>query len=240
MVKIAICDDEEYYVQKIKKLVENILQQKGMTDYRIDTYESGQELCKDAEKIKEYGIVFLDINMQGMNGIEAAEWIRDVNSEVYLVFVTAYVDYAVEGYRVEAIRFLLKDMLDKMLSECMNTILEKMKNNKRIVSFPFVEGRREVLLQNIYCIENQKHKQTFHLYGKKDTEFHLYSKLDDLEQELSCYGFIRIHKSYLVNVRYIAAIENYKVKLKTGEALPVPREKYREVKARYFEMMGDI
>lgn len=239
-MKIAICDDEEYYVQKIRKRVEEILQQKGMTDYRLDSYGSGQELCADVEKIKEYSIVFLDINMQGMNGIETAERIREINSQVYLVFITAYVDYAVEGYRVEAIRFLLKDMLDKMLPECVETILEKMKYSRRIVSFPFVEGRRELLLEKIYCIENQKHKQTFHLFGTEKVKFHLYSKLDELEQQLSCYGFIRIHKSYLVNVKYITAIENYKVRLRMGEVLPIPRERYREVRERYFEMMGEI
>lgn len=240
MLNIAICDDEAYYRDKIKNELETILEQRNIEDYGIDTWTSGEELCDNPEKLKEYQIVFLDINMENMTGLDAAKIIKSVNRDIYLVFVTAYVDYAVEGYKVEAIRFLLKDMLDGTLPECMDTVLEKMKYHRHKEKFPFVEGEREVLIYKIVYIESDKHKQIFHVEGEKEQIFSLSGKLEDTQKKLEPYGFIRIHKSFLVNVKMIVDVRNYKVTLKNGKILPVPREKFRQVKLQYFEMMGEI
>lgn len=237
MIEIAVCDDEQYYVLKIKKMLEVILQQKKITTYRIDTYLSGVELCSDATNIKSYTIIFLDINMHQMNGIRIAEIIRETNKEVYLVFITAFVDYAVEGYKVEPIRYILKDMLNKMLPECMETILHRLKLKGHKVKYSFIEGEKELLTGKLYYVESREHKLVFHM---STGQLHLYGKLDDIEDDLVDYGFIRIHKSYLLNIKHIQELGNYKAKLKTGDWLPIPREKYRHVKERYFEMIGEL
>lgn len=240
MLNIAVCDDEAFYREKIKNELRAILEQRGIADYRIDTWTSGEELCNNQEKIEEYQIVFLDINMEKMTGLEAAKIIKSVNQDIYLVFVTAYVDYAVEGYKVEAIRFLLKDMLDGTLTECVDTVLEKMKYHRHKEKFSFVDGEREVLIHKIIYIESNKHKQIFHVQGETEQTFLLSGKLEDTQKRLEEYGFIRIHKSFLVNVKMITDVRNYNVTLKNGKILPIPREKFRQVKLQYFEMMGEI
>ena len=240
MLNIAICDDEEYYRDKIKNDLRTILEQRDIEDYRIDTWTSGEALCGNQEKLKGYQIVFLDINMEKMTGLDAARIIKSVNRDIYLVFVTAYVDYAVEGYKVEAIRFLLKDMLDGTLTECVDTVLEKMRYHSHKEKFSFVEGELELLIHKIIYIESDKHKQIFHVQGEQEQTFLLSGKLEDTQKRLEPYGFIRIHKSFLVNVKMIIDVRNYKVTLKNGKILPVPREKFRQVKVQYFEMMGEI
>lgn len=135
MLNIAICDDEEFYIEKIEKGVKTFLQQTSVQEYRIETWNSGEELCSDQQRLEKYQIIFLDVNMQQMDGFEAARKIRRVNENVFLVFVTAYVDYAVEGYKVDAVRFLIKDSLTQTLPECMETILGKMDYKKKSLSF---------------------------------------------------------------------------------------------------------
>ena len=139
-LNIAICDDEKFYIEKVKSGLEKCLSQQKITEYHIDIYKSGEALCENPERLKEYQIVFLDVNMQQMSGLEAAQEIRSVNKEVFLVFVTAYINYAVEGYKVDAIRFLLKDALEAALPECVDTILERMQYQEQKERFLFADG----------------------------------------------------------------------------------------------------
>lgn len=240
MLYIAICDDEEYYVRRIKSIIESYFQQKNISSYHIDAYTSGTQLLSDTEKVSQYKLLFLDINMREMNGIQAAQQVKIINPEVLLVFITGFVDYAVDGYRVEAVRYILKDMLEKMLVECMDTVLKKIDIERPVIEYQFIEGKMELTANKICYVENQKHKQIFHLDNGEIKRLHIYGRLDEIETELSFYGFIRIHKSYLVNMKYISKIENYKATLKTGDVLPIPREKFKTVKERYFEMLGEI
>lgn len=240
-MRIAICDDEQFYSDKIRNGLETLLEERGVTEYQIDVYKSGEELCSKQELLEEYHIIFLDVNMDEMSGIEAAREIRNVNEDVYLVFVTAYIDYAVEGYKVDAIRFIIKDVMDNTLPECIDTILARMRYRERRESFAFVEGEMEAAVHNICYIASEKHRLIFYIYDRDELkEWTLYGKLDDVEKRLENDGFIRIHKSFLVNVKMMIQVKNYKVVLKNRVELPVPRERFQDVKRKYFKMMGEI
>ena len=162
--------------------------------------------------------------MSGINGIELAEKIRDIHKSAFIVFVTAYIDYAIEGYRVKAIRYIIKDMLDSMLAECMDTIMYELRIKNQKVKYPFIDGTCEIYSHDIAYIESDKHKVIFHMVRNQDN-YELYDKLDCIEKGLEQYGFLRIHKSFLVNMVYIEELTRYQVKMKTGEILSIPREK---------------
>ena len=107
MINIAICDDEELFLQREKEIIYKYMTKKGY-NCSIDLFLSGKDYleCDDVEK---YDIVFLDVSMDEMNGIETAKRIRKNNQKVYLIFVTAYINYATEGYKVNASRYVLKN-----------------------------------------------------------------------------------------------------------------------------------
>lgn len=240
MLNIAICDDEKYYLEKLEKLIVDSLHLKGISLYKVFTYSSGVEFCKQESEILKYDVIFLDINMPEKNGLETARKIREYSHTILIVFVTAFIDYSLEGYKLEVARFLLKDMLDNMFPECIEYILNKLKIQAKYLQYFFLEGKKELAVDQLYYIESQKHKLIFYVGERKQNQYSLYDKLDSLEDELSQYGFLRIHKSYLVNLQFIHEIANYKVKLKNGKLLPVPREKYQQVKETYYEMMGEF
>lgn len=240
MMKIAVCDDEEYYLNKIEKMIRSSLYKHGISRYEIVTYMSGKEFCSEESELLEYDVVFLDINMPELNGLEIARKIREYSSNILIVFITAFIDYSLEGYKLEVTRFLLKDMLDDMLPECVEAIIRKMKLQAKRVQYFFLEGEKELAVDQIYFIESRKHKLIFNIGERKQKQFSLYGKLDDQEKKLYQYGFLRIHKSYLVNLLYIQEITNYKVKLMNGKMLPVPREKFQRVKEKYFELVGEL
>lgn len=239
-MKIAICDDEKYDLEKIEHLLKQELHKHNISVYKIDTYLSSNEFLQNNEKIMQYDVIFLDINMPQMNGINVAEKIRKVRDDVMLIFITAFIDYALEGYRLEAIRFLIKDMLESMMPECVEVIIKKIDLQSKKMEYRFIEGKKEICVDSIIYIESRMHKLFFFLKGVGDKTYSIYEKLDNVEAQLLHCGFLRIHKSYLVNIKYIKKIVNYKAEMKQGIVLPIPREKYQRVKERYCEIKGDM
>ncbi|MDE7477390.1 MAG: LytTR family DNA-binding domain-containing protein [Lachnospiraceae bacterium] len=245
MIHAAICDDEQFYRDKIQSLLTQYFE-KHHLEYTIQLYLSGEEFLTQLENSVKYDIVFMDISMKKLNGIQTASQIRAFHSDTYLVFVTAFIDYALEGYKANAVRYIMKDTLNTALVECMDAILQKMQLSQ--VTFSFMDEETTLYTDNILYVESQKHKSFFH-YMKPNTaasgisesgivKYPIYEKLDCIEQRLSGYGFLRIHKSYLVNMKHIRKLCNYIAFLDTGEELPVPRLRYRAVKELFVAYKG--
>lgn len=235
MIKIAICDDEEYYRGKIQKLLVSYLTGKHL-EHDIRMFLSGEDFLAEQANLVKYDIVFMDINMNEVDGIETAKRIRSFHSDTYIVFVTAFISYVLEGYKVNAVRYIMKDTLETSVEECMDAVLRKMKLQK--VSFEFIEGERTLYTDNLLYVESSKHKAVFYYLESGLVQYQIYDKLDNIEAKLSPYGFLRIHKSYLVNMRHIQKISNYQVILDTGECLSVPRLRFQNVKEAYVAYRG--
>ena len=241
MFNVAICDDEKYYRDYINELV---IQYFGVMQlsYQLDIFESGTQLCMSGLENKQYDIVFLDVNMKDMDGIETAKQIRKINSNAFIVFITAFLSFSPEGYKVNAIRYILKENqnFEAAFTECLDTILEKMEINKIKMKFDFIEGEKEILIDDIIFIESKLHKLVFEMSGKGVEKYILYIKLDDIQILLEPYGFLRLHQSFLANIKYIVELNHYKAVLTTSKDLPIPKQKYKEIKEAFIEYKGDL
>ena len=234
---IAVCDDEKFYREKVQKLLEHYLSGHEI-NYTIQLFSSGEEFLQENENKVKFDIVFMDINMSRMDGIRTALQMRSVHSHTYIVLITAFIQYALEGYKVDAVRYIMKDTLDSALDECMDTILKKMQLSR--INFSFLEGEKWLYTDNIFYLEIQRHKAVFFYLFEKIENYHIYGKLDVIEERLSGYGFLRIHKSYLVNMKHICRISNYTAYLDNGEELSVPRLKYQAVKEEFVAFKGAV
>lgn len=242
MFRIAICDDEEYFLFREKNLIEKHMRTHGYSCI-IDLYPSGKDLLKETETILQYDIVFLDINMSEMDGIKTARKIREISAEVYIVFVSAYISYSLEGYKVNAIRYILKEdeSLENSLNECLDTITQSIDNSRKKLVFDFTCGKRSIFIDSILYIESRLHKVIFYVMEDKIIkEYSIYDKLSDVEQELKTYGFMRIHQSFLANMKYAAGVERYKLSLKTGGDINISKKYYKKVEMEYIRQKGDI
>ena len=219
-MNIAICDNEEMFVKNISGLLEEYLNENKL-QYSIDMYSSGSELIGLKDKIVNYDIVFLDINMTGIDNIKVAEWIRMYSDRVIIISITLMSDYNIKG----------------SIYECMNAVLYKLNyinSDKRIISCD--SGSKEVDVSKIIYIESSGHKVTYHIHGKEFGDYVVKSKLDDIENELKEYKYLlRVHQSYIVNMMYVNNISSYRVYLKNGIDLGVPKSRYKEVKKRILE-----
>lgn len=250
MLQIAICDDEEFYRKKVGALLTEYCQEHSLP-HNIMLFPSGLAFLSAGENAVKYDIVFMDINMEELNGVETALCLRNFHSRTQIVFVTAFINYALEGYKADAVRYIMKDTLDTAIPECMDAILKKMQLQQ--VAFSFLEGQKTLYTDNILYIESRRHKSVFFYLDSELVNYQIYEKLDNIEHLLTGYGFLRIHKSYLVNMKHIRKISNYAATLdfhpgiSTGrpqmllqQELPVPRLRYQAVREAFVTYKGAL
>jgi DNA-binding LytR/AlgR family response regulator len=241
MFKIAICDDESLFTEELKELISGYMVEKGL-DFEIDAFSSGEQLVDLGIAVVQYTVIFLDINMEKVNGIMAAEKIRKVSREVFLVFVTAYVDYSLEGYRFDVVRYLLKCSANfpGKVNECMDAIIDKMNYSVKKREFDFREGRKEILLERLLYVESKLHTLEFHVMENDGKVYTMNETLNTFENRLAENDFIRIHHSYLVNIKHIRNVVRYKAILTNGVELPIPKARYTEVRKRFIACQGEV
>lgn len=241
MFRIAICDDESFFTEELKQLISSYMMEKGIV-FEIDAYGSGEALVNLGIEVVRYTVVFLDINMDKMDGIRTAERIREVSRDILIVFVTAYVNYSLEGYRLDAVRYLLKGNANfqSTVNECMDAIMDKLNYSVAKKEFEFKEGTKEISLDRLLFIESNLHKLEFHVMEDDMTIYTIYGTLNTLEGELTENGFIRIHQSYLVNKKYIKNVKRYKVILTNRFELPIPKARYTYVKEQFITFQGEV
>lgn len=243
MFNIAICDDEGCFRQSFQEFVSSYLRSNGIP-CQIDTFCSGEEFLSLGIAMIKYTVIFLDINMDKTDGITVAKRIRSISKEVFIVFVTAYFDYTLEGYKVDAIRYLIKDSnhnnFQNTINECMDSIIEKMNYVVIKKKFGFKEGIKEISLDQILYIESNLHKLFFHVIEEELKVYTLYETLDEMEKKLEGNTFIRIHQSYLVNLKYVKSILRYKAIMYDGTELIIPKIRYMQVKDAFIAYQGEV
>ena len=241
MLKLAVCDDENLFTEELKELLSGYMIEKGLV-FEIDTYSSGEALVDLGIEIVQYTAVFLDINMEKMDGIKTAEMIRKASREVFIVFVTAYVDYSLEGYQLDVVRYLLKGNANfqSKVNECMDAILDKMNYSVIKKRFDFKEGRKEISLERLLYIESNMHILEFHVMEDAMKVYTMYETLNVFETRLAENDFIRIHQSYLVNAKHIKNVVRCKAILTNGVELSIPKARYTEVKKKFVACQGEV
>ena len=233
-MNVIICDDDKHDREKLNTLIDKYVLDNNI-QMSVSEYESGEALLESIKNGKCADIIFLDINMDNMDGLTLAKKIRVMMEDVPIILVTAFINYALDGYKVRASRFLVKDDLDKTFDECMDDILCEMQRKSKNIILSCVEGDIRFKVTEILMIETARHKNLIHTEGEM---YQIYEKLDILEEMLKGYGFLRIHQSYLVNMSHVRSINSYELTLDNGIKIPVPKARYKEVKREYTLYVG--
>jgi len=221
-MRVAICDDEDMQLSITKKNLENAYKS---LDLIVDTYTSGVDLL-NAVNIVHYDLIILDIEMRGMNGIETAKELRKKGKNTAVVFLSSHTEYALEGYEVNALRYLTKPTSTEKLSEIITYLLEQRKKEKRIL-LRNGEDEELVCAADIYYMEAQD--QMVRIVTDRGEYRNRYN-LGDYEKELSNCGFFRIHRGYLVNLGHVRRRAGREIVMEDGAVLPVSRMKEAALK----------
>ena len=235
MIRIAIVDDEKVIREQIKKLVE-----KKQIDCEIDTYGTGEDLLK-ADSV--YDIIFLDIQMDGMNGIDTARALRQKADNTVLIFITSVKEYVFDAFDVATFHYLIKPIEENKFWEvCDRAVLEVTKKKQNPSGQIFIKTRSQSITleqSDVLYIESRAKKVEIHT---KTNIVEAYAAISELEKQLVG-SFYRCHRGYLVNMAFIAGYENDSITLNNGETIILSKDKYSEfvkVYMRYLKNGGGI
>lgn len=234
MLRIVVIDDEPIFLEQSRTQLRQILNRNNLVA-TIEVYQEMSGLLHN--QVAAWDICFLDIDFSGKSytGIDIARQIRKVRKDSILIFLTNYIEYAPEGYEVQAFRYLLKSDSSQKMERYLLDALSFLKERKETVEFKILGESVSILLHQILYIESQKHVAILFVQEQNGdiSQRRLTTSLRSLEQQLSTRGFLRIQKSYLVNMRRIQKLRCNEATLDNGICLPVSEKRYSELKATY-------
>lgn len=227
MINIGICDDSDYWISDIRRKIEAILDEIRI-DCNIIEFSSGEEVLKyDGETMH---LLFLDVEMDGISGLDVMEKIRKDSLFGRIVFVTSYEQYRYDAIDFKTLAFVQKPVKEEELSACIRAAIREDSYNKSI-SVNTLNGSSVFRADDIIYIKAKRNCTLFHL---KDEEVEGYIGLKDVEKLLIDSSIIRVHKSYLVNLLYVEEVNWGVIKLISDEELPIGRFFYQNVRDSFF------
>lgn len=227
--RIAICDDEQNQIEYITSIVASWSAHEGH-GCEIRTFASAEAFLFEYEEDKAYDILLLDVEMKNINGIELAKRIRKDNNRAEIIFITSHFEFVGEGYEVDALHYLIKPISADKLTQVLTKAAEKLSVEPPSVVIS-CEGETVKLYEaDILYVESFLHYIVIHT---KDNEYKIKENISVFENKVSDV-FYRIHRSYLVSLKYITRISRTSVNIGNTE-LPLSRGKYDNINRAFIE-----
>lgn len=230
MKTIVVCDDVEIERLLLKEILCQYFEEIN-EEVSIVEYDSGETLIADVEEgYVAMDLLFLDIYMKKLNGMETARKLRQIQCKVPIIFLTASPDYAIESYEVQASGYLLKSFSEEKLMKLLNRILKT--DMKRRVAIKNRRQYRYPCTDDIMYIDSDKHNVTLHL--SDGSEIITVDKLGEIEKRINEKRFLRCHQSYLVNMDYIKDVKDDFI-MEDGTLVPIRVRGRKEILDTYYD-----
>lgn len=241
MIKVCVCDDDEIIANKISSIIDRISEERNI-NIKKDVYYNGNALLQSIENDNSYyDLIFLDIEMEDVNGIETAKRLRLRDELAYIIYVTSYENYAIETFAVRPYQFVLKPFEDEVIEKHFMDVYERvLLANNECFKFKFYNIHYKVMLKDIMYFES--YRRSIIINMADGTEYKFYDKMDNVESLInnSKIDFLRIHQSILVNTRYIKVKRFNEIELMNGTTLQISENKRNIINQQYMKHVEEI
>jgi len=234
-MKTAIIEDEQIHTDLLTAYLKAWGSKKEIL-LDIRTFPSAESFLFMWEGTKDFDILFVDIQMKEMNGIEMAKKVRERDEDIAIVFTTGISDYMEIGYEVEALHYLLKPISQEKVGQCMDKVLRRRQKE----SFILAHGKEEIIrlpVRRITYIEAQGHGCIVEtcLKSGETVRTEIIESISEMEEQLNPYGFIKCHRSYLCRIGSIHQIAKTEIVFDNGSKIPVSRRMYAKTNQAFIE-----
>ena len=236
-IQIAICDDEEFYRIELEKFV-STYGNEYETELNIELYENALQLLQAMEEQgKRYDLIFFDVEMPGLSGIEAARQIYRMKTGALFCFVTAHDGHALSAFEVEAIDYIVKPIAYSAVKRIMKKAKVQIyysidEEEVKKCYLEIISDSRKIMveLSKVIYIEKRKNQCVFHM---TDGEHTCYDTLKSVYKQLESDDFIFTHQGYIANFPHIKDVTREKVRFGNGVEIPISRKYYESTKERH-------
>ena len=219
MYHIAVVEDDKMYAAQLKEYLKQYEKEKKQK-ISVTRISDGEDIVTDYSA--DFDIILMDIEMKFLDGMSAAERIREKDSEVIIIFITNMPQYAIQGYRVDALDYVLKPLSYFAFSQRIDRALSRIrKNDVRFVVIPLKGGRRKVDVSLLCYVEVRDHDLIYHTV---DGNFTTKGTIKDAEDALKEENFFRCNRCYLVNLDYVENFQGSDVTV-NGDVIQVSRSR---------------
>lgn len=232
-MNVLVCDDDQQIVDSI---IEELKKKSEETHVASRFYGFSQPSQIDLSL--PYDIALLDIDMGETNGIELARKLRAENGNIVIIFITNFIQYAPEGFEVQAFRYLLKADFSAKLDSYFDSAVQEVLQRKQLVTISINSEIIDVPVNDILYLESHRRIIVMHLLDEKRPAYQFYGNITELSEKIEPLGFLRIQKSYLVNMHYVEIFQYNKVQLRGGLCLAPSEKNYSELKQKYLHWRG--
>ncbi len=234
MIRVGVVEDDPASIDRILSHLDRF-QREHSERFHVAAFRDGADIIDDYRP--DWDILFLDIQMQRVDGMTAARRIREVDPEVIIVFVTASPEYAISGYEVDALSYLLKPVgYSSFAQEMERSLLRLQRRERRHLLFTTLDGAtRRADLTDILYLESARHHVIIHTM---DADHTVVATLKSLEAELAGADYFRCNSGYLVNLRHVTGVEGSDCRVRGGIRLQISRPRKKEFLAALAEYIG--
>ena len=233
-MKVAICDDDLFYCGILERYLLEISKKYINLTIDIDVYQSGEEMLRliESERIKPQ-ILFLDMEMGQMNGIETARRIRNKDRNMLIIYVTSYDKYTMESFEVFPFRYLLKPVDYEKIEHVFSMAVDEFLNNRVYLFFKRNNEHIQVNCEEVISVvsENGRMLRVNTKDNKSNNLF--YAKIKDVEKQLNPLIFVKVNQGTIVNLNFVHIITREEIRMTNGDIITISRGRKKAVKEVY-------
>lgn len=233
MIKIAICDDDKNTLQELVNYI-RLYEKENLTEFDIYDYLSGEDLLQNYRM--DFDIIFLDIKMNKINGIETARIIRLKDPNIPIFFLTSIKKYALYGYELNVINYLIKPLSYNKFRRELSKALYQVQISKQFVVIKNDSGYFKIYFNSILYIESYNRSTLIHREQEKIISSH---NMKQIEGILDSALFFRCHTSYIVNFKYVRDVIGNDIFLSNNIHIPLSRKKKKQFLEAWLEYLGE-
>ncbi len=234
MIRLAICDDEVQCLDSTRRMIEQ-WSERCSIPVQIGCFDNGDALLQSIRRTRT-DIVFLDIMMSLLNGMDTAREIREIDKAVKIVFLTSSPEFALESYSVKANGYILKPFSDKQLSEVLNDCTAALEEKSEHLLLKSTDGYHKIHLHEIEYIEAQNKNVIFFLRSGRSLTSTEHLRVFE-NKLLTKDGFFKCHRSYIISMSQVNSFSQSEIKMKSGGCVPIARGSGKAFQNAYFSFM---